>query len=205
VVRSTEKALIVVDLPFGSYQASPADAFRAAAQVLAETGCTAIKLEGGEEMAETAAFLTARGVPVMGHVGLTPQAVNALGGYRSRGHSPSEHDKIMRDGIAVAEAGAFALVIEGVAESLARELTAALAVPTIGIGGSPACDGQILVIDDMLGLFTEFTPKFVKRYRRLGDEIRAAAREYAGEVRQGRFPAVEHTYSAPRRRSVVAK
>jgi 3-methyl-2-oxobutanoate hydroxymethyltransferase len=195
VVRSTEKALVVVDLPFGSYQASPADAFRAAARVLAETGCTAVKLEGGEEMAGTVAFLSARGVPVMGHVGLTPQAVNALGGYRSRGHAPGERDKIMRDGVAIAEAGAFSLVIEGVAESLARELTAAVAVPTIGIGGSPACDGQILVIDDMLGLFTEFTPKFVKRYRRLGEEIRAAAREYAEEVRQGRFPAAEHTYS----------
>jgi 3-methyl-2-oxobutanoate hydroxymethyltransferase len=195
VVRSTEKALVVVDLPFGSYQASPADAFRAAARVLAETGCTAVKLEGGEEMAGTVAFLSARGVPVMGHVGLTPQAVNALGGYRSRGHAPGERDKIMRDGVAIAEAGAFSLVIEGVAESLARELIAAVAVPTIGIGGSPACDGQILVIDDMLGLFTEFTPKFVKRYRRLGDEIRAAAREYAEEVRQGRFPAAEHTYS----------
>ncbi len=149
-------------------------------------------------MVETVAFLTARGVPVMGHVGLTPQAVNALGGYRSRGHAPGERDKIMRDGVAIAEAGAFALVIEGVAESLARELTGAVAVPTIGIGGSPACDGQILVIDDMLGLFTEFTPKFVKRYRSLGDEIRSAAREYAEEVRQGRFPAAEHTYSAPR-------
>jgi 3-methyl-2-oxobutanoate hydroxymethyltransferase len=198
VVRSTERALVVVDLPFGSYQASPADAFRAAARVLPETGCTAVKLEGGEEMAETVAFLTARGVPVMGHVGLTPQAVNALGGYRSRGHAAGERNQIMQDGVAIAEAGAFALVIEGVAESLARELTGAVAVPTIGIGGSPACDGQILVIDDMLGLFTEFTPKFVKRYRSLGDEIRAAAREYAEEVREGRFPAAEHTYSTPR-------
>src|SRR6266581_8427603 len=199
VARSTERALVVVDLPFGSYQASPADAFHAAARVLAETGCTAVKLEGGEEMAETVAFLSARGVPIMGHVGLTPQAVNALGGYRSRGHAEAEHDKIMRDGIAIAEAGAFSLVIEGVAESLARELTERVAVPTIGIGGSSACDGQILVIDDMLGLFTEFTPKFVKRYRELGDEIRAAAREYAEEVKKGRFPAPEHTYSAPRR------
>jgi len=198
VVRSTEHALIVVDLPFGSYQASPADAFRAAARVLAETGCAAVKLEGGEEMAETVAFLVGRGVPVMGHVGLTPQSVNALGGYRSRGHMPGEHDKIMRDGVRVAEAGAFSLVIEGVAEGLARELTGAVAVPTIGIGGSPACDGQILVVDDMLGLVTEFTPKSVKRYRRLSDEIRAAAREYAEEMRQGRFPAPEHTYSALR-------
>ena len=135
----------------------------------------------------------------MGHVGLTPQSVNALGGYRSRGHAAEEHDKIIEGGVAIAEAGAFSLVIEGVAESLARELTGAITVPTIGIGGSPSCDGQILVIDDMLGLFAEFTPKFVKRYRQLGDEIRAAAREYAEEVKEGRFPAPEHTYSAPRR------
>ncbi|HVB14921.1 MAG TPA: 3-methyl-2-oxobutanoate hydroxymethyltransferase [Stellaceae bacterium] len=198
VVRATGHALITVDLPFGSYQASPEQAFHAAARVLAETGCAAVKLEGGEEMAETVAFLTRRGVPVMGHVGLTPQAVNALGGYRSRGHAQAERDKILSDGIAIAEAGAFSLVIEGVAEPLARELTAAVAVPTIGIGGSPECDGQILVIDDMLGLFTEFTPRFVKRYRNLGDEIRAAAREYADDVRAGRFPAPEHTYAAAR-------
>jgi 3-methyl-2-oxobutanoate hydroxymethyltransferase len=200
VVRATEHALITVDLPFGSYQASPEAAFRAAARVLAETGATAVKLEGGEEMAETVAFLTRRGVPVMGHVGLTPQAVNALGGYRSRGHAQAEHDKIMRDGIAIAEAGAFSLVIEGTAESLARELTVAVAVPTIGIGGSPACDGQILVIDDMLGLFAEFTPRFVKRYRELGNEIRAAVQEYAEDVRAGRFPAAEHTYTGTRRK-----
>jgi 3-methyl-2-oxobutanoate hydroxymethyltransferase len=203
VTRATEHALITVDLPFGSYQESPQQAFRAAARVLAETGCAAVKLEGGEEMAETVHFLTRRGVPVMGHVGLTPQAVNALGGYRSRGHAQTERDKIMRDGAAIAEAGAFSLVIEGTAESLARELTQAVAVPTIGIGGSPACDGQILVIDDMLGLFAEFTPKFVKRYRQLGDDIRAAAREYAQDVRQGAFPAAEHTYPGPPRR--VAK
>jgi 3-methyl-2-oxobutanoate hydroxymethyltransferase len=198
VVRTTEHALITVDLPFGSYQASPEQAFRAAARVLSETGCAAVKLEGGEEMAETVTFLVRRGIPVMGHVGLTPQAVNALGGYRSRGHAEAERDKILRDGVAIAEAGAFAIVIEGTAETLARELTAAVAVPTIGIGGSPACDGQILVTDDMLGLFTEFTPKFVKRYRQLGDEIRAAAHDYAEEVRQGRFPAGEHTYGGKR-------
>ena len=199
VVRSTRHAHIVVDLPFGSYQESPEQAFRSAARVMAETGCGSVKLEGGEEMAETAAFLVRRGVPVMGHVGLTPQAVNALGGYRSRGHYPAERDRILRDGIAIAEAGAYSLVVEGVAESLARELTEKVAIPTIGIGGSPACDGQILVIDDMLGLFAEFTPKFVKRYRNLGDEIRAAAHEYAEDVRQGRFPAAEHTYPGPRR------
>jgi len=199
VVRSTRHAHITVDLPFGSYQGSPEQAFRAAARIMAETGCGSIKLEGGEEMAETVAFLTRRGIPVMGHVGLTPQAVNALGGYRSRGHDTIERDKILRDGIAIAEAGAYSLVIEGVAETLARELTGKVVIPTIGIGGSPECDGQILVIDDMLGLFAEFTPKFVKRYRMMGDDIRAAAREYAEEVRQGRFPAPEHTYTAPRR------
>jgi 3-methyl-2-oxobutanoate hydroxymethyltransferase len=203
VVRSTRHAHIVVDLPFGSYQESPEQAFRSAARVMAETGCGSVKLEGGEAMAATVAFLTWRGVPVMGHVGLTPQAVNALGGYRSRGHDPAERDKIMRDGIAIAEAGAYSLVVEGVAESLARELTETVAIPTIGIGGSPACDGQILVIDDMLGLFAEFTPRFVKRYRDLGDEIRAAAHEYAEDVRQGRFPAAENTYPGPKRAKAV--
>jgi 3-methyl-2-oxobutanoate hydroxymethyltransferase len=204
VVRATNHAAIVVDLPFGSYQASPADAFRAAARVMAETGCGAVKLEGGEEMAETVAFLVKRGIPVMGHVGLTPQAVNQLGGYRSRGHEAGERRKILADGVAIADAGAFSLVIEGVNEGLARELTGAVAVPTIGIGASPACDGQILVTDDMLGLFAEFTPKFVKRYDNLGDRIKAAASAYAGEVRQGRFPAPEHTYAAPARRTKVS-
>src|SRR5436309_9408159 len=143
VVRSTHHAHITVDLPFGSYQASPEQAFRAAARVMAETGCGSIKLEGGEEMAETVAFLVRRGVPVMGHVGLTPQAVNALGGYRSRGHEPAERDKILRDGGAIAEAGAESLVVEGVAESLARELTGGVAIPTIGTGGSHECDAPI--------------------------------------------------------------
>ena len=203
VVRATSHAAIVVDLPFGCYQASPADAFRAAARVMAETGCLAVKLEGGEEMAETVAFLTRRGVPVMGHVGLTPQAVNQLGGYRSRGHQDEERRKILADSAAVAEAGAFSLVVEGVNEGLARELTEQVAIPTIGIGASAACDGQILVTDDMLGLFAEFTPKFVKRYRELGAEIAAAAREYADDVRGDRFPAAEHTY-APSPRSKTA-
>jgi 3-methyl-2-oxobutanoate hydroxymethyltransferase len=200
VVRATRHALVVVDLPFGSYQASPQAAFGAAARVLAETGCGAVKLEGGEEMAETVAFLTRRGVPVMGHVGLVPQSVNTLGGYRSRGHETAERSGIIADGAAIAEAGAFSLVVEGVSESLARELTAAVAVPTIGIGASAACDGQILVTDDLLGVFAEFTPKFVKRYRNLGEEIRAAAREYAADVKQGRFPAAEHIYAGPAQR-----
>ena len=204
VVRATGHAAIVVDLPFGSYQASPAEAFRAAARVMAETGCLAVKLEGGEEMAETVAFLTSRGVPVMGHVGLTPQSVNQLGGYRSRGHEASERRKILADGAAIADAGAFALVVEGVNEGVARELTAAVAIPTIGIGASAACDGQILVTDDMLGLFAEFTPKFVKRYRDLSVEIRQAARDYAEDVRHGRFPALEHTYPTPVKRAKTA-
>ena len=201
VVRATRHAAIVVDLPFGSYQASPEDAFRAAARVMAETGCGAVKLEGGEEMADTVAFLTKRGVPVMGHVGLTPQAVNQLGGYRSRGHGTDERRKILADGVAIAEAGAFSVVVEGVNEGLARELTEAVAIPTIGIGASPACDGQILVTDDMLGVFTEFTPKFVRRYRRLGEEIGAAAREYA-RMMYGRAASrrPEHTYPAPAKR-----
>jgi 3-methyl-2-oxobutanoate hydroxymethyltransferase len=204
VVRATRHAAIVVDLPFGSYQASPQQAFGAAARVLAEAGCMAVKLEGGEEMAETVAFLVRRGIPVMGHVGLTPQAVNGLGGYRSRGHEPGERRQILADGVAIADAGAFSLVVEGVNEGLARELTAAVAVPTIGIGASPACDGQILVTDDMLGIFAEFTPKFVKRYRKLGDDIRGAAHDYAEDVRHGRFPAPEHTYAAPPGRKVPA-
>ncbi len=199
VVRATRQALIVVDLPFGSYQASPEQAFRAAARVMQETGCTAVKLEGGDEMAATVEFLTRRGIPVMGHVGLTPQSVYSLGGFRSRGHRAEERDKILRDGSAIADAGAFSIVVEGVAESLAAELTAAVPVPTIGIGASAACDGQILVTDDLLGMFAEFTPKFVKRYRELGAEIRAAAGEYAEDVRAQRFPGPEHTYTRSRR------
>jgi 3-methyl-2-oxobutanoate hydroxymethyltransferase len=199
VVRATRQALIVVDLPFGSYQASPEQAFRAAARVIQETGCTAVKLEGGDEMAATVEFLTRRGIPVMGHVGLTPQSVNSLGGFRSRGHRAEERDKILRDGSAIADAGAFSIVVEGVAESLAAELTAAVPVPTIGIGASAACDGQILVTDDLLGMFAEFTPKFVKRYRELGAEIRAAAGEYAEDVRAQRFPGPEHIYTRSRR------
>ncbi|HWB47506.1 MAG TPA: 3-methyl-2-oxobutanoate hydroxymethyltransferase [Stellaceae bacterium] len=201
VVRATRHATIVVDLPFGAYQESPEQAFRAAARVMAETQCSAVKLEGGEEMAETVAFLVKRGVPVMGHVGLTPQAVNQLGGYRSRGHAGEERRKILADGAAIAAAGAFSLVVEGVNEGLAAELTQAVAVPTIGIGASPACDGQILVTDDMLGVFTEFTAKFVKRYRHIGEDIGAAAGEYAEDVRAGRFPAPEHTYAAPGKRA----
>jgi 3-methyl-2-oxobutanoate hydroxymethyltransferase len=194
VVRHTRKALVVVDLPFGSYQASCAQAFEAAAQVMASTGCTAVKLEGGIEMAETVAFLCQRGIPVMGHVGLTPQAVNTLGGYRSRGKDDAESAKISLDARAIADAGAFAIVVEAVREPLAREITLELPVPIIGIGGSPACDGQILVTDDLLGLFGGFTPRFVKRYADLGEAVSQAAAAYAVDVRSRQFPGPEHVF-----------
>lgn len=195
VRRGSRTACLVVDLPFGSYQESPEIAFRAAARVMAETGCSAVKLEGGQEMAPTIAFLTARGVPVMGHVGLMPQSVNT-GGYRARGQDRKQAEQIKADAAAVAEAGAFAIVLEGVVETLAREITASLPVPTIGIGASPACDGQVLVTDDLVGLFSSFKPKFVKRYAEMGDEIARAASAYADDVRARRFPAPEHTFPA---------
>ena len=198
VMRGSARACVVVDMPFGSYQESPAQAFRAAARILAETGCAAVKLEGGEEMAPTIDFLVRRGIPVMGHVGLTPQAVNVLGGYKARGRSEAEQEKILADARAVAEAGAFSLVVEGVVEPLARRVTEAVPVPTIGIGASAACDGQVLVTDDLLGLFGGFTPKFVKRYAELGPTIEAAAAAYADDVRARRFPAAEHTFGLKR-------
>ncbi|MBS0638650.1 MAG: 3-methyl-2-oxobutanoate hydroxymethyltransferase [Proteobacteria bacterium] len=200
VVRHTRKALVVVDLPFGSYQASPSVAFEAASAVMAKTGCTAVKLEGGVEMAETVAFLSQRGIPVMGHVGLTPQAVNALGGYRSRGKDDAESAKIRMDTRAIVDAGAFAVVVEAVREPIARELTTETPVPIIGIGGSPACDGQILVTDDLLGLFGTFTPRFVKRYAELGESIGRAAAEYAADVRARRFPGPEHVFGTKAKR-----
>jgi 3-methyl-2-oxobutanoate hydroxymethyltransferase len=150
-------------------------------------------------MAETVSFLTRRGIPVLGHVGLMPQSVNTAGGFRARGRGETEATRILADARAIAHAGAFAIVVEGTLEPVARRITEEIEVPTIGIGASPACDGQVLVTDDLLGLFAEFTPRFVRRYRELGEEIRAAAREYADDVRQGRFPAPEHTYTAPRR------
>ncbi|HEX9931520.1 MAG TPA: 3-methyl-2-oxobutanoate hydroxymethyltransferase, partial [Allosphingosinicella sp.] len=170
VVRGSWHALVAIDMPFGSYEASPEQAFASAARVLKETGAAAVKLEGGEAMAETVAFLVRRGIPVIGHVGLTPQAVNALGGYRARGRDEAEAAKILADARAVAEAGCFALVLEGVMEEIANEATRAVSCPTIGIGASARCDGQILVTDDMLGLF-ERTPRFVKRYDDLAVRI----------------------------------
>lgn len=194
VVRGAERACVVVDLPFGSYQESPQAAFRNAARVMAETGAQAVKLEGGAEMAETVAFLTSRGVPVMGHVGLLPQSVNALGGYKAVGRDPASAERIRADARAIAEAGAFSLVIEGTMESLARQITEDVAVPTIGIGASPACDGQVLVSDDMLGLFSDFQPKFVKRYAQLGAAMGEAAAAYAAEVKARTFPGPEHCF-----------
>jgi 3-methyl-2-oxobutanoate hydroxymethyltransferase len=204
VVRGSERAFVVVDMPFGSYQESPAQAFRSAARVMAETGCGGIKLEGGIEMAETVAFLTGRGIPVMGHVGLTPQSVNSLGGYRSRGHDEAEAARILADAQAIADAGAFSMVIEGTVEPLARRITQAVAIPTIGIGASPACDGQVLVSDDLLGLFAEFTPKFVKRYAQLGEAVGNAAASYAADVRARKFPGPEHCFQ-PRKARAEAR
>jgi len=197
VVRGSARACVVVDMPFGSYQESPAQAYRNAARVLAETGAAAVKLEGGVEMAETIAFLVERGIPVMGHIGLLPQSVNTQGGYRIQGRDDRGASEVLRDARAVAEAGAFSMVIEGTAEPVAREATTAVLVPTIGIGASPACDGQVLVTEDMLGLFAAFKPSFVKRFAELGREVEAAAESYAREVKARRFPGPEHVFSAP--------
>jgi 3-methyl-2-oxobutanoate hydroxymethyltransferase len=197
VVRGSWHAVVAIDMPFGSYEASPASAFANAARIMKETGAAAVKLEGGEAMAETVAFLTARGIPVIGHVGLTPQAVNALGGYRARGRDDAEARKILADAKAVAEAGCFALVLEGVMEEIAAEATSAVSCPTIGIGASAQCDGQVLVTEDMLGLF-ERTPRFVKRYDDLAARVGEAAATYAAEVRTRNFPTEEQIYRRPK-------
>jgi 3-methyl-2-oxobutanoate hydroxymethyltransferase len=195
VVRAASRACVVVDLPFGSYEESPMQAFRTAAGIMAETGCAAVKLEGGTVMAETIHFLTSRGVPVMAHIGLTPQSVNALGGYAVRGRSEPEAAMIMADAEAVADAGAFSVVIEKTAELLARAITDRIMPPTIGIGASVACDGQILVVDDMIGCFTEFHPKFVRRYAEVAQSVEAAIASYAADVRARRFPGQEHVFA----------
>jgi 3-methyl-2-oxobutanoate hydroxymethyltransferase len=194
VMRGARRACVIVDLPFGSYQESPESAFRNAARVMKEVGCAGIKLEGGVEMAATIRFLVERGIPVLGHIGLLPQSVNTAGGFRSLGREEKEAADIMEDAKAVAAAGAFAVVIEGTVEPLAREITAAVPIPTIGIGASPACDGQILVTEDLVGLFSGFKPRFVKRYAELGEGIAQAAKAYAEDVRAGRFPTLEHCF-----------
>lgn len=193
VVRGSYHSVVVVDMPFGSYEASPEQAFESAAYLLKQTGAAAVKLEGGAAMAPTVAFLSQRGIPVMGHVGLTPQAVNVLGGYGARGRSDAEAEKIVSDARALDEAGAFAIVIEGVVEPIAIAATQAVSCPTIGIGASAQCDGQVLVTEDMLGMF-ERVPRFVKRYEDIAGVIDRTVARYAEEVRARAFPTEDQTY-----------
>lgn len=193
VMRGSQRALVVVDMPFGSYEESPEIAFRSATRIMKETGCGAVKLEGGKLMAPTVRFLAERGIPVMGHVGLTPQSINTLGSFKALGRDEADWPRIEEDARAIAEAGAFSMVIEAVAEPLAAKISEEVAVPTIGIGASAACDGQILVLEDMLGLSPR-VPKFVKRYADLSPSIAAAVEAYARDVRSRGFPAKEHTY-----------
>jgi 3-methyl-2-oxobutanoate hydroxymethyltransferase len=194
VVRGSYHAVVVIDMPFGSYEASPEKAFESAAWLLKQTGAAAVKLEGGAAMAPTVAFLSERGIPVMAHVGLTPQAVNMLGGYGARGRTAAEAEKIVADAVAVADAGAFAIVIEGVVEPIAIAITKQVACPTIGIGASAECDGQVLVAEDMLGMF-ERTARFVKRFDDLAARISVAAETYAADVRSRAFPGPDQTYA----------
>ena len=193
VMRGSSRALVTVDMPFGSYEESPQQAFRSASRIVKETGCGAVKLEGGVLMAETVAFLTRRGIPVIGHIGMTPQSINTFGSFRARGRDEADWPEIEADARAIAQAGASAIVIEAVAEPLAAKITGDIDVPTIGIGASNACDGQVLVLEDMLGL-SPWVPKFVKRYADLGPAIASAVEAYADEVRSRAFPAKEHTY-----------
>jgi 3-methyl-2-oxobutanoate hydroxymethyltransferase len=198
VMRGSKHALVVIDMPFGSYEQSKEQAFASCARVMKETGCGAIKLEGGRRMAETIAFLAERGVPVMGHVGLTPQSINTIGSFRAQGRDEADWAPIEADAKAVADAGAFSIVLEAVAEPLGRKITEQVAIPTIGIGASPACDGQILVLEDMLGLSPR-VPKFVRRYGELGPGIEAAISAYAKDVRSRAFPGPEHVYPMRRK------
>jgi 3-methyl-2-oxobutanoate hydroxymethyltransferase len=197
-MRGSRKAMVIVDMPFGSYAESPAQAYRNAVRIMKETGCAAVKVEGGVEMAETVRFLVERGVPVMGHIGLKPQMVHATGGFRAQGRTEAEARQILEDAKAIDEAGAFCMVVEGTWESVAREVTEAVRCPTIGIGGSVACDGQVLVTEDVMGLFSDFTPKFVKKYANLNEQISEAARQYAEDVRARRFPGPEHCFGMPK-------
>lgn len=194
VVRGSSQALVVVDMPFGSYEESPSQAFGNAARVMKETGCGAIKLEGGSRMADTIQFLTERGIPVMAHIGLTPQSVNMMGGFKTQGRREAEWAAIEDDARAISDAGAFSVVLEGMAELLAARITKDIPIPTIGIGASAECDGQILVLEDMLGLSPR-VPKFVKEFAGLGQAIESAVSDYAREVRERTFPAPEHTYT----------
>ena len=193
VMRGANKAMVVVDLPFGSYEESHEVAWRSASRVMMETGCQAVKVESGEGIADTIAFLVERGIPVMGHVGLRPQAMNVDGGFRAKGRNKAERDRVVREAQSADRAGAFAIVIEGVAADIAAEITAMVKCPTIGIGASATCDGQILVTDDMLGMF-DWTPKFVRKYATLNDTINNAVEEYARDVRARTFPAQAEIY-----------
>jgi 3-methyl-2-oxobutanoate hydroxymethyltransferase len=195
VMRGSRRAMVVVDMPFGSYEGAPETAYGNAARIMKETGAQAVKVESGPTVPETIAYLVRRGIPVMGHVGLRPQAVLVDGAFKAKGRTEAERLRVIAEAEATADAGAFAIVVEGVAERLAREITTAVPVPTIGIGASPDCDGQILVSDDMLGLF-DWTPKFVRRYADLRGEIGRAAGAYAADVRARRFPAAAETYFA---------
>ena len=198
VMRGSERACVVVDLPHGTYEDSPEQALVSARRVLDETGVQAVKLEGGVEMAATVRHLTDQGIAVLGHIGLLPQKTESRGGFKIQGRDDEGWQQIMKDGQAIADAGVFAIVIEGTVEALAREITETVAVPTIGIGASPGCDGQILVTDDALGLFSDFTPTFVKRYAELGEEVAIAAKEYASDVHEHRFPGLEHCFGVPK-------
>lgn len=193
VVTHSQRACIVIDMPFGSYQASPHQAFEQAARVLCETGAQAVKLEGGAEMADTVRFLVQRGVPVMAHIGLKPQHYHTMGGYKYQGRGEDGRAQVLADAAAMVEAGAFGLLLEGLAEPVAREVTQQVPVPTIGIGASPQCDGQVLVTDDLLGL-TPKAPRFAQRYADLADSISQAAQRYAGDVRARRFPELSHCF-----------
>lgn len=194
VVRSTSHACVIVDMPFGSYQASPQQAFANAARLLAASGADGIKMEGGVAMADTTRFLVERGIPVLAHVGLMPQYVNTMGGFKAQGMNEESAERILRDAKAHEDAGAFAVVLEGIAEPLGRRITDALSVPTIGIGASPACDGQILVTEDILGLSGDRIPKFAKRFADVGSVIRTAVEQYAQDVRDEAFPTLEHCF-----------
>jgi 3-methyl-2-oxobutanoate hydroxymethyltransferase len=196
VMRGAERALVMLDMPFGTYQESKEQAYRNCARALAESGCQALKLEGGAELVETVAFLSERGIPVMPHIGLMPQRVNEMGGFKAQGREQDAADKWTRIAKAFEGAGAFGVLIEGTVEPVARAVTEAIGIPTIGIGASPACDGQVLVTEDVTGLFTDFTPKFAKRYADIGSQVGAAAAAYAEEVRANRFPTLEHCFGA---------
>jgi 3-methyl-2-oxobutanoate hydroxymethyltransferase len=197
VMRGSRRAMVVVDMPFGSYEESPQIAFRNAARVIQETGCGAVKLEGGTRMAETIRYLSQRGVPVMAHIGLTPQMIQVLGGFKTQGRTEAEWPAIEADAQAVADAGAFAVVLEGMAEPLAAKITRAVTIPTIGIGASAECDGQILVLEDMLGLNPQ-PPKFVRQYANMASDIGAAVMNYAADVRARRFPGEDNVYRMKR-------